>query len=75
MVSGGSSVEPLLDAPQPGGEAAATARYGLTSEPGHPQLEPGRALALPGITRQATVRLSTPQVGLVGAQNPSTSRL
>ena len=40
-----------------------------------PASRAGSTPALPGITRQATVRLSTPQVGVVGAQNPSTRRL
>ena len=32
-------------------------------------------LALPAITRKLAVRLSMPQVGLTGAQKPSTRRL
>ena len=58
----------------PAATEAAIARYGLRSAP--PTRTSSRVdFALPGMTRKATVRLSTPHVTRVGAQKPSTSRL
>ena len=57
----------LLHAVKPAATHAATQRYGLTSEPGT-RISRRVDFALPGITRTATVRLSTPQLTLVGAQ-------
>jgi hypothetical protein len=46
----------------------------LTSEPGQ-RVSSRVDFGEPLITRKLAVRLSTPQVGLTGAQKPSTSRL
>ena len=53
---------------------AAIARYGLMSAPGQ-RVSSRVDFGLPAITRKLAVRLSTPQVGLTGAQKQSTSRL
>ena len=59
---------------RPAAIAAATARYGLLSAPGA-RVSRRVDFAPPQSTRKVTVRLSTPQVGFTGAQNPSTKRL
>ena len=53
---------------------AATARYGLTSDPGQ-RVSSRVDFGEPAITRKLAVRLSTPHVGFTGAQKPSTRRL
>src|SRR5664279_194863 len=58
---------------RPAARTAAIARYGLTSAPGQ-RVSRRVDLGEPGITRKLAVLLSTPQVGLTGAQKPSTSR-
>ena len=59
---------------KPLAKQAAIARNGFTSEP-TTRVSSRVAFLLPGNARKATVRLSTAQVKVVGAQAPSTNRL
>src|SRR5260221_13382435 len=59
---------------RPAASEAAIARYGLISAPVS-RSSTRVDFAPPGIARTAVVRLSTPQVALIGAQAPGTVRL
>ena len=59
---------------KPEAKAAAMAKYGFTSEP-MTRVSNRHDLLPPDKTRNATVRLSTAHVNVVGAQAPSTNRL
>ena len=74
VIGGAVSFRPFSTPCRPAASTAAIARYGLTSEPGQ-RVSSRVDFGAAGDTRKLAVRLSMPQVGLTGAQKPSTSRL
>src|SRR5438445_13361803 len=74
VIGGAVSFSPFSTPYRPAATQAAIARYGLMSAPGQ-RVSSRVDLGEPAITRKLAVRLSMPQVGLTGAQKPSTSRL
>ena len=75
VIGGAVELQALLDAVSPAAMHRRHREVRIDVGAGAARFEPRRLRAMPAITRKLAVRLSMPQVGLTGAQKPSTSRL